>query len=579
MMQGPNLSGKRVAIYARYSSTHQREASIEDQIRRCTEYVRQHGGTVSDELVFDDKAVSGASLERPGFERMMAQVTGRPAGVDVIVSEDVSRITRDFADGATIFKQLQYLGVPLIGVADGTNTSLPNAKMTFALSTLMSDLYLETLRDKTMRGLEGRALAGLSTGGLPIGYRSEPITDSMNRVTGHQILIDPEGAATVKRIFSLYEAGVSQEAIARRLNDQKVPPPRAKTLHRRKGWVASTIRAILRNPAYIGEFTFKKKEWRKVPGTNVRRYRNRPESEVMHRKQPELRIIDEETWDAVQARVAAVRDVYTKTEDGRPRGPGLRGRTSYPFTGLLYCSECGAPMTICGGSSQKYYGCTDAKKRGTCKNNLSVREDVVRIAMLRMMREELTGPKELKELREAVAAELGDLGRQANAELDERRARLRRTEEHIAGLIKFIAQGDESTYVRQTLKDLELQAKTEKRAIEEVLSRRSAPVRIPSPEEIVERALRLEKSLFEDPAGSREELRKMFEGQRVIVRPQPERFYMAEGVFLPLAAFATPLLDVETPKARDSGESSGLPALLDREPEFACSSLSCAGRI
>jgi hypothetical protein len=133
--------------------------------------------------------------------------------------------------------------------------------------------------------------------------------------------------------------------------------------------------------------------------------------------------------------------------------------------------------------------------------------------------------------------------------------------------------------VRLTLKDLEVQANSEKQAIEELLSRRSAPVRLPSPDQLGEQALRLEKSLYEDPAGTREQLRRMFEGERILLRPQPESFYMAEGVFFPMALFSTPLRESKTPKARDSFESSGLPALLDREPEFACSSHCCAGRI
>jgi hypothetical protein len=80
-----------------------------------------------------------------------------------------------------------------------------------------------------------------------------------------------------------------------------------------------TIRAVLQNKAYIGEFSFKKKQWVKVPDTNVRRYRWRPESEVMRRSQPELRIIDEETWEAVQTRIAAVRAFYRRRRTDNPR--------------------------------------------------------------------------------------------------------------------------------------------------------------------------------------------------------------------------------------------------------------------
>ncbi len=121
MVSALRLQGKRVALYARFSSSLQREASIGDQIRRCTAYVRAHGGTVDDSMVFTDAAVSGASLSRPAFDKMMSLVNAKP--VDAIVTEDMSRISRDFADAAQVFNRLRYLDVALIGVADGVDSA------------------------------------------------------------------------------------------------------------------------------------------------------------------------------------------------------------------------------------------------------------------------------------------------------------------------------------------------------------------------------------------------------------------------------------------------------------------------
>jgi site-specific DNA recombinase len=73
-----SLQGKRVAIYARFSSDRQRDTSIEDQIRRCTEHVRRLGGKVDSVLVFSDAAISGSTLARPGFEALMRLATSRP---------------------------------------------------------------------------------------------------------------------------------------------------------------------------------------------------------------------------------------------------------------------------------------------------------------------------------------------------------------------------------------------------------------------------------------------------------------------------------------------------------------------
>src|SRR5437773_1282478 len=96
----------RPAIYARFSSSRQDERSIEDQVRRCREHLGDRDGTVE---VFADYAVSGASLKRPGFEALMAAVDA--GAVTAIVTEDISRISRDFADAAHFFKRLQYARV------------------------------------------------------------------------------------------------------------------------------------------------------------------------------------------------------------------------------------------------------------------------------------------------------------------------------------------------------------------------------------------------------------------------------------------------------------------------------------
>jgi DNA invertase Pin-like site-specific DNA recombinase len=114
------FAGKRVAIYARYSSQLQRESSIEDQVRRCVAFIVEQGGSVDKELVFSDAAVSGSSLQRPGFEKLMRLAEARPAKIDTIVTEDMSRMSRDFADSADIFRRLNYARVQLVGVADGS---------------------------------------------------------------------------------------------------------------------------------------------------------------------------------------------------------------------------------------------------------------------------------------------------------------------------------------------------------------------------------------------------------------------------------------------------------------------------
>src|SRR5690349_5363324 len=133
----PKIATGRVAIYARYSSDAQSETSIEDQARRARETIARAGGEPGKAQVFADYAISGASMERPGLEALLRAVD--QGQVDVILTEDISRLSRDMGDAAHIFKRLQFAGVPLVSLSDGIDTSSKHAKLSFAVKSLIAD--------------------------------------------------------------------------------------------------------------------------------------------------------------------------------------------------------------------------------------------------------------------------------------------------------------------------------------------------------------------------------------------------------------------------------------------------------
>ena len=105
----------RAAIYARYSSENQREASIEDQIEVCRRYAAQHGLEVVS--VFDDKAISGSDRNRPGFQALLT--AARKRQFDLVLVEALDRLTRRLSDVAAVFDELQFLGLGLHAVNVG----------------------------------------------------------------------------------------------------------------------------------------------------------------------------------------------------------------------------------------------------------------------------------------------------------------------------------------------------------------------------------------------------------------------------------------------------------------------------
>ena len=219
------------------------------------------------------------------------------------------------------------------------------------------------------------------------------------------------------------------------------------------------------------------------------------------------------------------------------------------------------------GSTTKYYWCSDYRKRGAhiCSNETSLREDIARTRILGALHDRFSSPKALGYLRQRIAEHLGNVGRGVNADLDERRKRLARTQDQITRLINFVADGNDSEGVGLTIKDLEAQARIEKATIKAIVDNAAAPVRLPTPDELMKRALELDAVLTGDPTRGREALRRLFENGQLIVKPQPGGTYVAESTLLPMMLFVPDPQNAEPPTTGGRGRSF--------------TAISCAGAI
>lgn len=524
-MASNSLAGKRVAIYARYSSSLQKETSIEDQVRRCRTFAEQEGGQVCDDLVFTDYATSGTTLHRRGLTALMSQVDSPGNSIDAIVVEDLSRLARNAGDSAKLLEQLAFRRIDLISLADGVRSGDRSSKLVFGVKSLLSDLYIDDLRDKTLRGLQGRALKGYSTGGLPFGYRSRPDASPDGRSLGSVIVVEAAEADIIRWVFDEYCAGRTPRDIARTLTERGIRPPRAHTRHRKVGWIASTIREMLRNAAYTGKWTYGRKVWRKDPATGRRRYLKRDESEVIVDERPHLRIIPEEVWRATVRRIAAQ----------RPGVSGLQRRSLvYPFSGLLFCGSCGDRMVIAGGARRRYR-CGNRHKRGLCKNGLSVREETVRTGLFAALRSQLESSEVLEFARTRFAELVGEVLRSENGEVDAITQRIQRNEGRIIRLVEELADGRGSPAIRRALADLEAHLLSDRQDLAARLAVSRAPVQLPSPAEIRQLIFDVEAGMQEDPVRGREALAQFFRDGRIVMEPQDDQTYLARTEVLPLA--------------------------------------------
>ena len=118
----------RAIIYARYSTEHQTESTILDQLRRCREYAAARGWTVGAEHI--DEGISGAAFgNRPGVQSALAALE---AG-DVLLVVDTTRLSRS-QDLAPLLTRLRHRGVRVIGVLDGFDSDSRTARMQAGLS-------------------------------------------------------------------------------------------------------------------------------------------------------------------------------------------------------------------------------------------------------------------------------------------------------------------------------------------------------------------------------------------------------------------------------------------------------------
>jgi site-specific DNA recombinase len=146
----------RAALYARYSSDRQRDASIDDQFRNCISFAEREGWTV--EARYQDEAISGSRADRPGYRMLVGDAEAHK--FDVLIVDDLSRLSRDEVEMKQLIRRLRFRNIRLIGVSDGFDSASKGAKVQATFRSLMNDMYLDDLREKTYRGLAGQALKG-----------------------------------------------------------------------------------------------------------------------------------------------------------------------------------------------------------------------------------------------------------------------------------------------------------------------------------------------------------------------------------------------------------------------------------
>jgi site-specific DNA recombinase len=139
----------------------------------------------------------------------MASLGKRPRQFDAILIDDTSRLSRDQSDQMRIVEGLRFDGFRLVAVSQGIDSASDQAPVLMTVHGLVDSMYIKELGKKTHRGLEGRVLDGLHTGGRCFGYLNELTGD------GVRLVVNEVEAMIVVRIFEMSAHGIALKASPR----------------------------------------------------------------------------------------------------------------------------------------------------------------------------------------------------------------------------------------------------------------------------------------------------------------------------------------------------------------------------
>lgn len=453
----------RAAIYARYSTAKQKEASIKDQVRECRRICEREGFTVVD--TFSDAAISGGTAKRPGYQALLA--AARRKDFDAVVAESTSRLWREVAEQWRALKEWTDAGIIVVG--NGIDTRRPEASILLSVTGAANEAFRQEIGRRTREAQLGLTEKGYVAGGRTYGYRhvkrmiegrDKPITERV---------IEPSEAKVVNRIFKMRAEGHSALAIARALNKDGIPSPGAawaRTSGVKPAWRASALigdprfgTGILSNPLYRGRSIWGRMKWKRSSSdSSVRTPVAMPEREWIVHSVPHLRIVDDKLWDTVQKLQTADTPLRAAIRKGIRMSPN-KGKGNYWLSGILVCDLCGSNLQVNSGVT---YRCPNYHA-GNCKNDRLFKRADIEAAMLEILKVELLAPQRIKVEQKRIEAILKDRERQERQRsgTDE----LRRVNAQIAGVRKL---GISEAATRAALAELEreredLQAREGKR--------------------------------------------------------------------------------------------------------------------
>jgi site-specific DNA recombinase len=253
-MNAPVIKLARCAIYTRKSTEYNLELafnSLDAQREACEAYIRSqaHEGWRLIPGRYDDGAFSGASLERPALQRLLADV--RAGKINIVLVYKVDRLTRSLADFAKLIELFDAHGVSFVSVTQSFNTSSSMGRLTLNVLLSFAQFERELIGERVRDKIAASKRKGIWVGGpVPLGYAA----------VDKKILVVPAEAEAVRTIFARYLELGSMRALAQDLDRRGIrSKPRRLSTGRTIGggrFGVGALAHLLKNRFYIGEVVY-----------------------------------------------------------------------------------------------------------------------------------------------------------------------------------------------------------------------------------------------------------------------------------------------------------------------------------
>jgi len=356
-------SRKKVAAYARVSmETERLQHSLSAQVSYYSELIQsnpewEYAG------VYADDGITGTKSTRAEFQRLLQDC--EDGKIDIILTKSISRFARNTVDLLETVRHLKELGIEVRFEKERVNSLSGDGEVMLTLLASFAQEEVISLSNNVKWSTRKRMEQGIPNGHFRVfGYRWE----------GDQLVIVPEEAAIVRRIFQNFLDGKS------RLETEREFAAEGITTRDGNRWADSNIKVVLTNVTYTGNLLLQK-EYIEDPLTKKRK-KNRGELPQFYVEDTHEAIIDKETFD------------YVQTEIARRKELGAFANKSLNitcFTSKLKCSRCGCSYVRNQRSNRTkhistyddtivVWGCGTQKKKGGRCSNKDIPERVLRKA-------------------------------------------------------------------------------------------------------------------------------------------------------------------------------------------------------